>query len=142
MENANFSLIALNANVPPSPANHRAKPRLLNARVRTDQMTRDNITTIHHVSFTLHWWENFIAQLVKVQKYQDWCFSGILALSGLRTWPRWWRILSVQTGSAEVCKYICWQAGRNEGFDWTNISWFFTFHRIYKYRLIHLDHLT
>ncbi len=49
MENANFSLIALKANVPPS-LQSCLKPSPLNAHTLTDQNNRDNITTIGYIS--------------------------------------------------------------------------------------------
>uniref|UniRef100_A0A672P2J6 Hepatocyte growth factor-regulated tyrosine kinase substrate n=1 Tax=Sinocyclocheilus grahami TaxID=75366 RepID=A0A672P2J6_SINGR len=37
---------------------------------------------------------------------------------------------------------ILYSTAQTERFDWTNISWSYAFHRTYKYRQIHLDHLT
>ncbi len=52
LENANFSLIALKANVPPSLQITVQKPHPLNTHTLTYQTTRDNITAIHYVSLT------------------------------------------------------------------------------------------
>lgn len=45
---------------------------------------------------------------------------------------------------SEVCKYICWRAGRTayccprtQGSDWMNILWSCAFHRRYKYLYIY-----
>lgn len=49
MENANVSLIALKANVPPS-LQSRLKPRPLHVYTLADQNNRDKITTVGYIS--------------------------------------------------------------------------------------------
>ncbi len=143
LENANFSLIALKVNVPPSLQlpSKATPPEDMYAHRSDDQRQH-----YYNTSCVIHRWENFIVQLVKVLQYQErrsgcWCLPAILALSAQCTWTRCtWHILSAQTGCAEVCKITCWQAGRkanrnarNERFDWTKNVWSYAFHRIYKY---------
>ncbi len=134
LENANFSLIALKANVPhslksPSKATHPAPKyahRLEYQRQHYVGVVRTGVGNHWATSCVIHHWKKCIVQLIKVLQYKEgrlgcWCLSAILALSAL--------------GAQRYANaYFDKQVGKPIKMlrPSVHISWSHTFHWIYK----------